>query len=302
MKFDGACLRPKIPRNAIGPIHDSKSTSVKFMDDATVAVTVNLKTSLIPDPITRQKPLNYNEQNSLTLPDEQNLLSLYLLELIKFSKDNKMKINKEKTKIMTFNLSRNFNFPPEIGFPNNEHFEVVSKMRVLGVTLSDDLKWHDNTANMCAKARQRLWIIIRLKNLHMDNNTLIDIYNKEIRSILEFACPVWNGALSKEDSGKIEKIQKAFLRIIMQKNLTDYKNTCNSLNMQTLEERRLILCQKFINKEYKNNTGKFLNINRPSKVLRNPKVVKEPQCKTEHYFNSSLPYLTRMLNAMYSKK
>ena len=164
VKFNGACLRPKIPRTTMGPIHDSKSTSSKFMDDATVAVTVNLKTSLVPDPTTRPKPLNYHEQNSLILPNEQNLLTLYLKDLVKFSEDNKMKIKKEKTKIMTFNFSRNYNFPPEIGLPNNEHFEVVRKMRVLGVILSDDLQWNENTDNMCTKARQRLWVIIRLKN------------------------------------------------------------------------------------------------------------------------------------------
>ena len=86
-------------------------------------------------------------------------------------------------------------------------------MRVLGIRISDNLKWHENTENICNKARQRLWVILRLKNLKFENEILIDIFNKEIRSILEFACPVWNGALCKQDSEKIEKIQKSFLRM-----------------------------------------------------------------------------------------
>ena len=301
VKFNGACMRPKIPRNSLGPIQAAKTCSSKFMDDATVAVTVDLKKSLIGDPEERPKPLSYHEQNQLVLPDKQNLLTFYLNDLAKFSEENKMVINKSKTKIMTFNFSRKFNFPPEIRLPGNEPFEVVRKMKVLGVTISDSLKWHENTENMCTKARQRLWIILRLKNLKIDNQTLIDIFNKEIRSILEFACPVWNGSITKEDSAMIEKIQKSFLKIIVQKREIDYEAVCKVFKIQTLEERRLTLCQNFIKKEFKNNSGKFLTIKEQTKMVRKPNVVIEPQCKTEHYFISSVPYLSRMLNKMYRK-
>ena len=121
-------------------------------------------------------------------------------------------------------------------------------MRVLGVTLSDDLKWNVNTANICTKARQRLWAILRMKNLKLDNSILIDIFNKEIRSILEFACPVWNGALTKQDSGRIEKVQKSFLKILLQGREIDYVTLCKSLAIQPLEDRRLVLCKKIIKK------------------------------------------------------
>ena len=51
IKFNGALMRPPIPRGVIGPISKSESEKVKYVDDWTVAVSVNLKTSLIKDPV-----------------------------------------------------------------------------------------------------------------------------------------------------------------------------------------------------------------------------------------------------------
>ena len=61
IKYNGALLRPIIPRHIGGPITKSKSVKVKFVDDGTVAVSVNLTSSLIPDPVGRARPLNYHE-------------------------------------------------------------------------------------------------------------------------------------------------------------------------------------------------------------------------------------------------
>ena len=51
IKFNGAFMRPPIPRDISGPISKSKSEKVKYVDDGTIAVSINLKTSLLPDPV-----------------------------------------------------------------------------------------------------------------------------------------------------------------------------------------------------------------------------------------------------------
>ena len=67
VKYNGACLRPEIPRLL------SQSLSVKYVDDHTCAVRINLKTSLINDPVNRQKPLNYHERTNHILPQSTTL-------------------------------------------------------------------------------------------------------------------------------------------------------------------------------------------------------------------------------------
>ena len=71
---------------------------VKYTDDGTVGASIDLKKSLILDPISRQRPLAYDEKNMLIL--------YYLNEMQSFTENNMIKINQTKTKIMLFNLTR----------------------------------------------------------------------------------------------------------------------------------------------------------------------------------------------------
>ena len=53
-----------------------------------------------------------------------------------------------------------------------------------------------------------MWTIRRLKKLGADEETLLDVYSKEVRSILEFAVPVWHSSISQKNSHDIERVQK----------------------------------------------------------------------------------------------
>ena len=87
--FKWALLRPLIPR----PLSRSKSVKIKYVDDASVGVSINLKESLIPDSQPRPKPLNFLERMELNLPDEHNLLQLYLSDLERYTQKKLMSIN-----------------------------------------------------------------------------------------------------------------------------------------------------------------------------------------------------------------
>ena len=64
--------------------------------------------------------------------------------------------------------------------------EVVEKMKLLGVMLTSDLKWRENTEFITKKAYKRLWLIKRLKQLGASTASLVDMYTKHVRSVVEF--------------------------------------------------------------------------------------------------------------------
>ena len=121
---------------------------VKFIDDGSVAASINLKSSLVPDKSLRPRPLNYNERTCHILPSENNLLQLYLNDAEDFMKSNKMKINPKKTKIIKFNKSRKHDFPPEIHLSDKQLLEVVPYVKLVGVMVTQDLRWRVNTKNL----------------------------------------------------------------------------------------------------------------------------------------------------------
>ena len=93
---------------------------------------------------------------------------------------------------------------------------MVSDVKVVGVIIDRNLSWQKNSDFICQKATQKLWIIRRLKKYRLDTLTLLDVYTKEIRSILEHAVPVWHSGLTKKQSANIEKVQKTALKIILE--------------------------------------------------------------------------------------
>ena len=86
---------------------------------------IELKKQLIPDPVQRPFPLNFHERTQHIYPTENSLLQKQLLKVESFTIQNQMRINESKSKVMIFNKSRKFDFPPEFAFRNGENLDVV---------------------------------------------------------------------------------------------------------------------------------------------------------------------------------
>jgi len=67
--------------------------------------------------------------------------------------------------------------------------ERVSRYKILGVTVSSNLKWEDHVANITSKASQRLWFLKKLKRAGAFADDLVYYYQAIVRSIMEYACP-----------------------------------------------------------------------------------------------------------------
>ena len=58
-------------------------------------------------------------------------------------------------------------FPPEVGFSDDSKIEYLSETKLLGVIVSDNLKWHKNTLYICQKASAKLWLLRRTVKLQL---------------------------------------------------------------------------------------------------------------------------------------
>ena len=73
------------------------------------------------------------------------------------------------------------------------------------------------TDYITSKAINKIWTLRRLSKPGFSDNFIIDVYIKEIRSILEYNGPLWNGGLTKKDIDKIEKIRKKCFQTSLKK-------------------------------------------------------------------------------------
>ena len=105
---------------------------------------------------------------------------------------------------MIFNSRTKYDARPRLAIGDTDYLEVVESYKLLGVIVRSDLKWSENTDHICKKGYSRLWLLRRLKGLGANVSEMIDVYNKQIRSVLEMAVPVWQAGLTMQESIQIE--------------------------------------------------------------------------------------------------
>ena len=156
---------------------------------------------------------------------------------------NKMKLNEKKTKLMIFNYTVNFQFTTRLHIEDTL-LEIIQETMLLGVMITSNLSWHENTKMLIKRSYARMPILRKLYSFNIPIKDLVTIYIMYIRNILEQSCVVWHSSLTEEDKIKLERVQKASLRIIMGDTYLNYENALQELNLETLDQRR-ILCEKF---------------------------------------------------------
>ena len=145
-----------------------------------------------------------------------------------------------------------------------------------------------------------------LARLGTDRKSLIDVYYKQCRSVLELAAPAWTPGLTKTEINQLERVQKTACAIILGANYQSYKSSLKTLNMDTLESRREQISIKFSKKALKSEKfNHWFTINEsiePNIKTRSygtkPKF-KPVTFRKKRYKYSPLPYLTDLLNQQY---
>ena len=270
---------------------------LKFVDDLTLAETITMKDQLTDKP-SRPRPDNYHARTGQELKPENSKVYRQLELTKQYAVDNGMKLNLKKTKLMLFNPAKSLDFMPTFNI-NNEEIELVEETKLLGLVIRSDLSWQSNTECMIRRCNSKLWILRRLKRLGATQEDLLDIYKKQVRSILEYAVPVWHSAITVEQSVAIERVQKTAFHIILGHQYKSYDSALKTLNMDTLNNRRTKLCNKFAKKSVNNSKfSKWFKINKKVKSTRNQftKYCKV-YCRTNRYEKSPISYLTNLLNS-----
>ena len=84
--------------------------------DSTQAASIYLRRYLMKGPVTRVKPLKYNERNMTIVKPEENILQSELDGFDKWTVDNKLLVDSKKCFVMKFSRSKLYDFPPETLF------------------------------------------------------------------------------------------------------------------------------------------------------------------------------------------
>ena len=275
---------------------------LKYIDDLTLAEGIDMDSLKHVGVEERPQPDAFRCRTGHQLEPSKSELLAQIDKIQEYSIENKMKINADKTNLILFNPCRSKDFLPNKSLQGSD-IKTVESVKLLGVTITSNFSWDENTKLIAKKCYERMWILKRLKNLGANKHDLLEVYVKQIRCIAEYAVPAWNSFLTGRNAIRLERIQKTALHIIMGNEYNSYTRALNTMSLQRLTDRRKKLCLNFALKCEKN--PKFsnwfkLNLKYRKSRHQQPKYC-EVYTRTERFYKSPIAYLTRLLNEHYRK-
>ena len=201
---------------------------------------------------------------------------------------------------MLFNFTDNYKFTTRIAL-DEKNLEIVEQAKLLGVIITDDLKWGKNTEYLVKKAYMRLELLRKVSEFSSSIDDKREIYILYIRSILEQSSVVWHSSLTNDDADDLERVQKAAIRLILGDKYENYENGLIKANLESLKDRRKALCKNFALKCVKSDNLRVKNmfpikeINHSMK-FRNIEKYEVDFANTGRLKDSAIPYMQRMLN------
>ena len=169
------------------------------------------------------------------------------------------------------------------------NIEVVPSAKLLGVMISNDLKWNMHVEMICKKVVARLYFLRQLKHAKVPTNDLLAFYTTCIRPVAEYACPVFHTALPQYLSDQLERLQKRALRIISSIDLS-YRQALEVFNIPTLYDRREVIGNSMFQEISNNNNHKLYPLLPPPYIgtlrTRKNRKFKVPRFKTNHFRDS----------------
>ena len=272
----------------------------KFIDDLTVLEKINLLSIGLTSYNFKNHVPSDIPTSGLYIPAKNLESQNHLDSISAWTKDNKMELNKKKSKAMVFNYTRNFQFSSRAQI-EDEIIEIITETKLLGVIVTDDLKWDKNTLYLTRRANARMRLLHKLAEFSVPVEELVLIYTLFIRSILEQSCQVWHSSLSRENEQDLERVQKSALKIILKEEYQDYENALKITGLELLSARRSDLCLRFAQGclEKEELKSMFpLNPNQSNMTTRKREKFLVTPSNTERLKKSAIPFMQRQLNCL----
>jgi retron-type reverse transcriptase len=204
--------------------------------------------------------------------------------------------NSTKTELVTFSRKRDNAFrqtgitkdgvykphpsaptPPPLTFCGVQLQESPG-LKLVGLHLSYNLCWTEHVRKTAAKARRALYVL-RCTRPYLDNDILLRMYKTHVRSIMEYACPIWQGTAPKDVKARLDRVENEALRII-------YGSVPESRPVQTLEHRRDVATLSVFHGIVRRNAPRATRVLCPARAqpLRRSKRTTSTRKQRQDYF------------------
>ena len=235
------------------------------------------------------------EQTTKVLNQDLQKISLWSIKW-------KVTFNTDKSKQLIFTQTP-FNISPLL-ILNHKSIRQVSTHKHLGLHLTHNLDWAVHVYNVCLKANRKLAVLRRVKLLK--RHTLDVLYKLTVRSVVDYALPVYYHTLKVTEKALLDKIQYTAGKIVT--GALHYTNSAKlneELGWESISDRADLLGFSVFHKIAKGATRPLIKTCLPQRIMCNQTLrfggFSPFPYKNAKYSNSFFPLFTSKYNKIYDK-
>ena len=213
----------------------------------------------------------------------------------------KVVFNAKKSKDIIFS-KKSLNNSPPIVF-NDTFIERVNTHKHLGLSLTSSLDWSVQINEVCLKANRKLSVLRSVKLL--SRQTLDILYKLTVRSVIDYALPVYYKTLKQTEMSRLESLQYRAAKIVSGALHYTSKDKLNDeLGWETITERGNLLSLSIFHKIHLHETRPLvrkcmpkLNLDNNYKIRNKGVYVPFPH-KGDKFNLSFFPNTTKLWNSL----
>ena len=200
--------------------------------------------------------LIFADDTSLFVPgsdpaETSEILNRDLKRISSWAKTWKVKFNTTKTKSIIFS-NRYLNNSPPLIF-NDCNIDLVNLHKHLGLYLSSTLDWSRQISEVCLKANRKLSVLRSVKLL--SRQTLEILYKLTVRSVIDYALPVYCNTLKQTDLARLDNIQYRAAKVVTGTyHLTSRDKLNDELGWENIQKRCDVLSLNIFHKIHRYET------------------------------------------------
>ena len=224
-----------------------------------------------------------------------------LVKISNWAKKWKINFNAGKTKDVIFSKKVLNNSPPLLY--DETLINRVNTHRHLGVYFTSNLDWSLQINDICLRANKKLSVLRKVK--YLKRNTLDLLYKLTVRSVIDYALPVYSNTLKLTDLARLDRIQYRAAKLVTGAlHFTNKDKLNNELGWENFKTRIDFLGLSLFQKIHLHQTRPLIRscktqIDYEKKYLTRSKVGYTPYpYYGQKYKNSFFPYFTGLWNKL----
>ena len=202
----------------------SKSRNVRAgvpQGAVTSPILFNFYLTNLPAPPPGIKVIQYADDISIYMCSKKSInemsreITVYIDMVVRFLEERELKVSPEKSTVTLFTPDpAQFKTTPPVKI-KSQQVKLDQEPKLLGVHFDTMYTFSKHIAKTVTKAKKKLNLLKSLTGTDWghDKETLCMTYKSTVKSVLEYAAPVWSPAISDTNWDKLQRVQNSALRI-----------------------------------------------------------------------------------------